>query len=60
MIGCAMYELCRVGHDQLVGEVIRIDGDKATIQVYEEQLVLPLAILFLERASPCPSSSAQV
>ncbi|KAL4904430.1 hypothetical protein BDW74DRAFT_168450 [Aspergillus multicolor] len=36
MIGCAMYELCRVGHDQLVGEVIRIDADKATIQVYEE------------------------
>lgn len=36
MIGCAMYELCRVGHDQLVGEVIRIEGDKATIQVYEE------------------------
>lgn len=26
----------RVGHDALVGEVIRIDGDKATIQVYEE------------------------
>jgi len=36
MIGCAMYELCKVGHDQLVGEVIRIDNDKATIQVYEE------------------------
>lgn len=36
MIGCAMYELCKVGHDQLVGEVIRIDADKATIQVYEE------------------------
>ncbi|KAJ5737731.1 uncharacterized protein N7483_002856 [Penicillium malachiteum] len=36
MIGCAMYELCHVGHDLLVGEVIRIDGDKATIQVYEE------------------------
>lgn len=36
MIGCAMYELCKVGHDQLVGEVIRIDQDKATIQVYEE------------------------
>ncbi|OJD13328.1 V-type proton ATPase catalytic subunit A [Emergomyces pasteurianus Ep9510] len=36
MIGCAMYELCRVGYDQLVGEVIRIDADKATIQVYEE------------------------
>ena len=36
MIGCAMYELVKVGHDQLVGEVIRIDGDKATVQVYEE------------------------
>lgn len=36
MIGCAMYELVKVGHDNLVGEVIRIDGDKATVQVYEE------------------------
>lgn len=36
MIGVAMYELCRVGHDSLVGEVIRIEADKATIQVYEE------------------------
>lgn len=36
MTGCAMYELCKVGHDQLVGEVIRIDADRATIQVYEE------------------------
>lgn len=36
MIGCAMYELVKVGHDALVGEVIRIDADKATIQVYEE------------------------
>ncbi|KAI9851998.1 MAG: H(+)-transporting V1 sector ATPase subunit A [Thelocarpon superellum] len=36
MIGCAMYELVRVGHDNLVGEVIRIDADKATVQVYEE------------------------
>ncbi|TKA55097.1 V-type proton ATPase catalytic subunit A, partial [Cryomyces minteri] len=36
MLGCAMYELVRVGHDNLVGEVIRIDADKATVQVYEE------------------------
>ncbi|KAF1346075.1 vacuolar ATP synthase catalytic subunit A [Delphinella strobiligena] len=36
MIGVAMYELVKVGHDQLVGEVIRISADKATIQVYEE------------------------
>ncbi|KAI9290034.1 V-type proton ATPase catalytic subunit A [Umbelopsis sp. AD052] len=36
MFGSAMYELVRVGHHELVGEVIRIEGDKATIQVYEE------------------------
>ncbi|KAI8365067.1 V-type proton ATPase catalytic subunit A [Choanephora cucurbitarum] len=36
MRGSAMYELVRVGHSELVGEVIRIDGDKTTIQVYEE------------------------
>lgn len=44
MIGCAMYELVRVGHDKLVGEVIRIEADKATIQVYEEtgKLAIPV------------------
>lgn len=31
-----MYELVKVGHSNLVGEVIRINGDKTTIQVYEE------------------------
>ena len=60
MIGVAMYELCKVGKDELVGEVIRIEADKATIQVYEEtgmnmvliglsdilQLVLLLVILY--------------
>lgn len=25
-----------VGHDNLLGEVIRIEADRATIQVYEE------------------------
>ncbi|XP_028401256.1 V-type proton ATPase catalytic subunit A-like [Dendronephthya gigantea] len=36
MSGSAMYELVRVGHSQLVGEIIRLEGDFATIQVYEE------------------------
>jgi len=36
MSGVAMYELVMVGHDKLVGEVIRINADRATIQVYEE------------------------
>jgi V-type H+-transporting ATPase subunit A len=31
-----MYELVRVGHSQLVGEIIRLEGDQATIQTYEE------------------------
>ena len=38
-IHSAYIKLClkvRVGHDNLVGEVIRIEADKATIQVYEE------------------------
>ena len=33
MAGAAMYELVRVGHDKLGGEIIRLGGDKATIQV---------------------------
>ncbi|XP_070551981.1 V-type proton ATPase catalytic subunit A isoform X2 [Ptychodera flava] len=36
MAGAAMYELVRVGHSELVGEIIRLEGDLATIQVYEE------------------------
>lgn len=36
MDGAAMYELVRVGHDRLVGEIIRLEGSSATVQVYEE------------------------
>ncbi|XP_048450090.1 V-type proton ATPase catalytic subunit A-like, partial [Rhincodon typus] len=36
MAGAAMYELVRVGHSELVGEIIRLEGDMATVQVYEE------------------------
>uniref|UniRef100_A0A0A9YE27 H(+)-transporting two-sector ATPase n=1 Tax=Lygus hesperus TaxID=30085 RepID=A0A0A9YE27_LYGHE len=36
MSGAAMYELVRVGYFELVGEIIRLEGDMATIQVYEE------------------------
>jgi len=31
-----MYDLVKVGTEELMGEVIQIDGDKTTIQVYEE------------------------
>lgn len=39
MAGAAMYELVRVGHWELVGEIIRLEGDMATIQVYEETCI---------------------
>tara|TARA_B100000809_G_scaffold261727_1_gene311172 strand:- start:820 stop:2556 length:1737 start_codon:yes stop_codon:yes gene_type:complete len=31
-----MYDVVLVGHEKLMGEVIRLDGDKSTIQVYED------------------------
>ncbi|RID56415.1 hypothetical protein BRARA_G03614 [Brassica rapa] len=36
MAGAAMYELVSVGNDNLIGEIIRLEGDSANIQVYEE------------------------
>jgi len=36
MAGSQMYELVRVGESGLIGEIIRVVGDTATIQVYEE------------------------
>lgn len=36
MSGTKMYELVRVGYSELVGEIIRLDQDKAYIQVYED------------------------
>jgi V/A-type H+/Na+-transporting ATPase subunit A len=34
--GAALYELVRVGERGLLGEVVRVTGDTATVQVYEE------------------------
>jgi V/A-type H+-transporting ATPase subunit A len=36
MLGSSMYEVCKVGEEGLIGEIIRIQGDVCTIQVYEE------------------------
>jgi V-type H+-transporting ATPase subunit A len=36
MHGAAMYEVVRVGNIKLVGEIIKLEGECATIQVYEE------------------------
>jgi len=34
--GVTMFEVCRVGEEELIGEVNRVVGDRAYIQVYEE------------------------
>jgi len=31
-----MYELVKVGWDRLVGEIIKLEGDTASIQCYED------------------------
>ena len=35
-INARMYDMCRVGDEGLMGEVIELHGDKAVIQVYED------------------------
>ncbi|KAJ2749684.1 H(+)-transporting V1 sector ATPase subunit A [Coemansia pectinata] len=52
MTGSAMHELVRVGHEALVGEVIRIEGDKATLQVYEETAGLTVGDPVLKSGKP--------
>src|SRR5260370_24250644 len=36
MLGAQMYEVVRVGDQGLIGEIIKIDRENATVQVYEE------------------------
>jgi len=36
MEGSRMYDVVKVGEQQLNGEIIRLDGDQAVIQVYED------------------------
>ena len=36
MFGAKMYDVVKVGQDGLIGEIIGLEGEHATIQVYEE------------------------
>ena len=36
MSGARMYELVKIGWDKLVGEIIKLEGDTASIQCYED------------------------
>ena len=35
MLGARMYDIVKVGEEELLGEIIRLEGDTAFIQVYE-------------------------
>ena len=36
MVGARMYDVVRVGEDNLIGEIVELSGDQASIQVYED------------------------
>ncbi|MEJ2672794.1 MAG: V-type ATP synthase subunit A, partial [Deltaproteobacteria bacterium] len=36
MLGSRMYDIVKVGEEELVGEIIRLEGDTAFVQVYED------------------------
>ncbi|MDE1855366.1 MAG: V-type ATP synthase subunit A [Candidatus Micrarchaeota archaeon] len=36
MLGSSMYDVVRVGNDKLIGEIIKLEGERAIIQVYED------------------------
>jgi len=52
MSGAAMYELVRVGHNKLVGEIIKLEGDTASIQVYEDTSGLTVGDPILRTRKP--------
>ena len=47
-----MYELVRVGHSKLVGEIIKLEGDTASIQVYEDTSGLTVGDPVLRKKQP--------
>ena len=36
MVGARMYDVVRVGGENLIGEIVELHGDRASIQVYED------------------------
>ena len=52
MAGVSMYELVKVGTINLIGEVIKIENDKATIQIYEDTTGLEVNDVILRMKQP--------
>lgn len=52
MSGSKMYELVKVGWDKLVGEIIKLEGDKASLQCYEDTSGLTVGDPVLRTKNP--------
>jgi V-type H+-transporting ATPase subunit A len=52
MSGSKMYELVKIGWDKLVGEIIRLEGDTASIQCYEDTSGLTYGDPILRTGNP--------
>ena len=52
MAGAKMYELVKIGWDKLVGEVIKLEKDTASIQCYEDTSGLTVGDPVLKTGSP--------
>lgn len=52
MSGSKMYELVKVGWEKLVGEIIKLEGDTASIQCYEDTSGLTVGDPVMRTGSP--------
>ena len=52
MTDVKMYDVVKVGEQQLIGEVIELRGDKASVQVYEETSGLGVGDKVVSTGSP--------
>jgi V-type H+-transporting ATPase subunit A len=52
MAGTKMYEVVRVGRQRLVGEIIKLEGDTASVQVYEDTSGLTVGDPIVKTALP--------
>ena len=52
MSGSKMYELVKVGWDRLVGEIIKLEGNTASLQCYEDTSGLTVGDPVLRTGNP--------
>jgi V/A-type H+-transporting ATPase subunit A len=49
---CGLYDVVEAGTDSLIGEIIRMDGDRATIQIYEDNTGMRIGERVVSRRKP--------